>query len=179
MSYSSVRLLRRARRALKRADLRLRGVSIDSTAVIDPAAVFEPSGGQISIGAGVAIDRGVILRPLGGFITISGDSSINAYSVIYGAGGLLIGQRTRIGAHVIIIPSNHIFDDPEVPIMLQGLSLKGIVIGDDVWIGAGARILDGVEIGDGAVVGAGAVVTKSVRPGTVVAGVPARQISVR
>jgi len=53
---------------------------------------------------------------------------------------------------------------------------RGIVIGNDVWCGAGATILDGVTIGDGAVIGARAVVTKDVRPYAFVGGNPAREI---
>lgn len=53
------------------------------------------------------------------------------------------------------------------------------VVGNDVWIAAGATICRGVEIGDGAVVAAGAVVTKDVEPYTIVAGVPARPIKKR
>jgi acetyltransferase-like isoleucine patch superfamily enzyme len=48
-----------------------------------------------------------------------------------------------------------------------------IKIGNDVWIGARALILDGVTIGDGAIIGAGAVVTKNVPPYAIVGGVPA------
>jgi acetyltransferase-like isoleucine patch superfamily enzyme len=54
-----------------------------------------------------------------------------------------------------------------------------IVIGNDVWIGARAIILDGVVIGNGAIVGAGAVVTSSVPPYAVVAGAPARVMRYR
>jgi acetyltransferase-like isoleucine patch superfamily enzyme len=51
-----------------------------------------------------------------------------------------------------------------------------ITIGNDVWIGRGARLLSGVSVGDGAVIGAYAVVGKDVRPYAVVAGNPAREI---
>ena len=55
----------------------------------------------------------------------------------------------------------------------------GIIIGNDVWIGARAIILDGVTIGDGAIVGAGSVVTKDVPAFAVVGGSPARLIRYR
>ncbi|MFD0703242.1 DapH/DapD/GlmU-related protein [Slackia equolifaciens] len=53
------------------------------------------------------------------------------------------------------------------------------VIGNDVWIGAGAIINGGIKIGDGAVVGAGAVVTKDVEPFSIVVGSPARELKKR
>lgn len=56
---------------------------------------------------------------------------------------------------------------------------KSVVIGNDVWIGAGAIILPGVRIGDGAVIAAGTVVTKDVECYEVVGGNPARHIKYR
>ena len=159
--------------------LRLKGVAVHPTAVIHPKAVIEPSGGSITIGAGSFIDRGVVLRPLGGSIFIGNNCSIHAYSVLYGGGGLSIGNDVLIAAHTLIIPSNHVYRDSSRLIREQGLSLAGIVIEDDVWLGAGSRILDGVKIAKGTVVGSGAVVTRSTDINTVVVGVPARAIAVR
>jgi len=177
--FAIVRAARGLRRRAKIVETRLRGVSIDTSAMIDPGARLEPSGGSISIGARTLIDRGVIVRPLGGFVKIGEDCSVNAYCVLYGGGGLTIGNGVRIAAHCVIVPSNHKFADVDRPIREQGLSMKGITIEDDVWIGAGVKVLDGVTLGRGCVIGAGAVVTKSVPARTVVGGVPGRPIKTR
>ena len=177
--HAIVRLLRLMRKRIKITVLRLRGVLIDGTAVIHPGAIIEPSGGKIVIGARTFIDHGVILRGLNGTIEIGDDCSVNAYSVLQGSGGLLIGNKTRIAPHTVIVPSNHVFSDPNIPIKDQGLTQIGITVEEDVWIGAGVQVLDGVVLGRGCVVAAGAVVTRSVQPFTVVGGVPARTITVR
>jgi acetyltransferase-like isoleucine patch superfamily enzyme len=54
-----------------------------------------------------------------------------------------------------------------------------VIIGNDVWIGYGASIIEGISIGDGAIIAAGAVVTKDVKPYSIVAGVPAKIIKYR
>lgn len=179
LAYTAIRQFRKTRGFIKILDSKLRGVDVNFSSLIRPSAVLEPSGGHISIGSNTFIDNGVILRPLGGSIEIGSDCSVNAYSVLYGSGGLRIGNGVRIAAHAAIFASNHVFSDPDKLIKDQGLSLLGIIIEDDVWIGAGARILDGVVIRKGTVVGAGAVVTKSTEPYSVVAGVPAKKISSR
>ena len=77
------------------------------------------------------------------------------------------------GAHTVIIPFNHGFECADVPMNQQPLTKKGIVIADNVWIGASCCILDGVRIGKGAIIGAGAVVTKDLNDYSVAIGVPA------
>lgn len=137
------------------------------------------AGGRIIVGKNCTLDVGVILRAYGGFIEIGDNCSVNPYCVLYGGGGLRIGNGVRIAAQTVIIPSNHVFDSVDDYIYLQGESRKGISIEDDVWIGAGVRILDGITIGKGTVVGAGAVVTKSTEAYSVVVGIPAKKVSSR
>jgi len=136
----------------------------------------------IEIGPGSIVMHGAVLHvynfrnmPQSG-IKIGRDSLIGEYSVIRGQGGVQIGDRVYTSPFTQIIAVNHVFDDPNRPFVEQGITAEGIVIEDDVWLGAGAIITDGVRVGKGAVVAAGAVVTKDVAPHTVVGGVPARPI---
>ena len=135
---------------------------------------------KITIGDGSIIGHGAILDTgPAGFIELGQSNSVNPYCVLYGHGGLRSGSFVRIAAHTVVIPANHIFDDPTLPISKQGLTREGIRFGNDIWIGTGCRILDGVNIDDGAVIAAGAVVNKSVGRGAIVGGVPARVIKYR
>ena len=92
---------------------------------------------------------------------------------------VIIGDFVRMGPHVNLMASNRIYEKRDIPILMQGIIEKGITIGNDVWIGAGASILDGVNVGEGVVVAAGAVVTKDVPAYSIVGGVPARIIGER
>jgi len=136
----------------------------------------------IEIGAGTIVMHGAILHVYNfrempqSQIRIGKDSLIGEYSVVRGQGGVFIGDRVYTSPFTQIIAVNHVFDDPRRPFIDQGITAEGIVIEDDVWLGAGAIVTDGVRIGRGAVVAAGAVVTKDVPPHTVVGGVPAKVI---
>jgi len=136
----------------------------------------------IEIGSRTIVMHGAILHvynfrdmPHSG-IKIGSDSLIGEYSVIRGQGGVQIGDRVYTSPFTQIIAVNHVFDDPNRPFIEQGITAEGIIIEDDVWLGAGVIITDGVRVGKGAVVAAGAVVTKDVPPHTVVGGVPAKPI---
>lgn len=110
---------------------------------------------------------------LTGDLVTGADCSINPYTVIRGK--VVLGDAVRIGAHTSILGFNHSME-PGTPVFRQPLTAKGIVIGDDVWIGSHVVILDGVRVGSHAVLAAGAVVTKDVPAGAVVGGNPARFI---
>ena len=89
-----------------------------------------------------------------------------------------MGDRVFTSPMVQIVSVAHVFEDPEKPFIEQGITARGIVIEDDVWIGSGAIITDGVRVGQGAVVAAGAVVTRDVPAHHLVAGVPAKVLRV-
>jgi acetyltransferase-like isoleucine patch superfamily enzyme len=135
--------------------------------------------GSIKIGKRCQIHFGAILATYGGEIEIGDDVSLNPGALVYGHGGVTIGNETRIAAKTVIVAANHRFDNPDLPIMKQGLKCLGIRVGSDVWLGTGVVVLDGVNIGSGAVVAAGAVVTKDVESGSIVGGVPAQAIGYR
>lgn len=149
---------------------------------LDHGAYLHACPEGIEIGEGSIVMHGAVLHvynfrnlPHAG-IKIGRNSLVGEYSVIRGQGGVTIGDRVYTSPFTQIIAVNHVFADPNRPFVEQGITAEGIVIEDDVWLGAGAIVTDGVCIGRGSVVAAGAVVTKDVPAHTVVAGVPARPI---
>ena len=149
---------------------------------LDENTYLHATPGGIELGPETIVMHGAVLHvynfrnmPHSG-IKIGRNSLVGEYSVIRGQGGVTIGDRVYTSPFTQIIAVNHIFEDPSRPFVEQGITAEGIVVEDDVWLGAGAIITDGVRVGKGAVVAAGAVVTRDVPPYTVVGGVPARVI---
>jgi len=138
---------------------------------------------DIRIGDFCALDRGVILLSTGDGraeprIIIRKRVYINRFTMIDASEKIEIGNDCMIGPFVYITDHDHGMS-PDQPIHAQPLVSKPTIIGNNVWIGAGAIILKGVTIGDHSVVGAGAVVTKNIPASTKVAGVPARAMGVK
>src|SRR5262249_20401224 len=104
---------------------------------------------------------------------------VNAGAFLDGRGGLTLGDHVLIGPNAVVLSSQHRWDDPTPPILLQGQSLLPTDGGDDVWIGAHAGIVAGGRVARGTVVAAGAVVTSDTEPYPIVGGVPAGRIGVR
>jgi len=157
-------------------------IELGSGAYLDQGVYLHACPNGIKIGENSLVMHGAVLHvynfrdlPQSG-IQIGRDSLVGEYSVIRGQGGVKIGDRVYTSPFTQIIAVNHVFTDPDRPFIEQGITAEGIVIEDDVWLGAGAIITDGVRVGKGAVVAAGAVVTRDVPPHTVVGGVPAKTI---
>lgn len=150
------------------------GSSVGHGAVLDTT-----KGGKIVVGKNSGFGPYTYVNTWGGDIILGDHTTVDSFGVIYGHGGLRIGDNVLIATQVAIIPANHGFDDPKIPIRQQAITCKGITIQDDVWIGAGAKILDGVTIEKGSVIGAGSVVTHDIPPYSVAVGVPAKVIRKR
>jgi acetyltransferase-like isoleucine patch superfamily enzyme len=105
-------------------------------------------------------------------VSMGNHSTINPFAVVRGQ--ITLGDGVRVGAHSSLLGFNHTFALNDLPIHQQPMSIRGIAVGDDVWIGSHVVIVDGVTIGEHSVIGAGAVVTRDVPPYSVVAGNPAK-----
>lgn len=155
----------------------LETVKIGENCFISPIAnIFAEPGRDIVIGNKVTIAAEVFLH---GPIIIEDGVSINASVVIDGgAKGVIIKKNTRIANGCKIYAFNHGMN-PEKNIKDQSVTSQGIIIGEDVWLGASVCVVDGVRIGDHAVVGMGSVVTKNIPEWQISAGNPAKKIGQR
>jgi acetyltransferase-like isoleucine patch superfamily enzyme len=106
-------------------------------------------------------------------VSIGNGTYLNRNTEIVAGGRISIGRDCKIARDVLIM------DTDQHPLPGRGLEIRPVIIGDRVWIGARAIVLKGVTIGSGAIVGAGAIVTRDVAPGSVVVGLPAREIPQR
>jgi acetyltransferase-like isoleucine patch superfamily enzyme len=155
-------------------------ITLGKGAYLDQRSYLHACPGGISVGENSFVMHGAVLHVYNfrdlphAFIRIGRNSLIGELNVLRGQGGISIGDRVYTAPLVQILAVNHVYDDPTRPMVEQGITAEGIVVEDDVWIGAGAIITDGVTIGRGSVVAAGAVVTADVPPHTVVGGIPAK-----
>lgn len=165
-----------------RGSLRLgRGVTFADRSSVDALSVDGVwLGDNTSLGPYTRIECTGNLRTLGrGFV--AGNNVGLGSDCLYGAaGGIEIGDDTIIGNFVSFHSENHVADDRDRPIRLQGVTHRGIRVGRGCWIGAKVTILDGAEIGDGVIVAAGAVLPAGVYESeSIYGGVPARLLKRR
>jgi len=111
-------------------------------------------------------------------IHIGENTTIGYHTFIFASDGIKIGQNCLIAPFVYIVDSDHNIEKEKL-INTQGNSTAPIEIGNDVWIGTGAKILKGVRIEDGAIIAAGALVKSDVKSNEIYGGIPARKIGER
>lgn len=136
-------------------------------------------GSNCSVGKNTRIECSGSLSLLGKGFSCGDNCGLGTDSFYGCAGGITMGSDVIVGNFVSMHSQNHNFDDLNVPIRLQGVNSNGIFIGNNIWIGAKATILDGTKIGDGSIIAAGAVVKGEFPQNSIIAGVPAKVIKIR
>ena len=130
----------------------------------------------LKMGRSVQIRSHVIIHDAAR-VSIGDNSAILSFTLLFGTGGISIGRDVLISSNCSIFSITHRTDALDQGLLFRDTQLPAPVsIGDNVWIGTGARILPGVSIGANTIVGAGSVVTRSIPGGVVVAGIPAKVI---
>ena len=160
-------------------------IAIHPTAQVSALADLEPSqrGTRIVIGADCRIDSFVKIKPAGGNgdVLIGERCYLNSGCVLYSGNGIRIGNDVLIAANCTLAPVNHAFRERDRLIREQGFgpSRGGIVIEDDVWIGANCVLLDGAVLRRGCVVGAGSLVRGELPAYSICRGTPAVPVDER
>ena len=155
---------------------------LKSNIVIDDNSVLDAKGSDnqgVDIGDNVFIGRNTIIYCQNGDIEIGDNANIGSNCQIFSAKKVQIGKNVLIAAYCYLVGGGHIYEDTDLPIIEQGRTASGIIIGDNVWLGAGVTVLDGVTIGEGAIIAAGAVVTEDVPAFAIAGGTPAKVIKLR
>jgi len=160
-------------------------LSIDPTAWVSADARISPStrGTRIVIGAHTQVYDFVVIRAVGGTgdIVIGEHCYINPHCTLYSGSGIRMGNYVLVAPGCSIVPTNHAMERVDVVMRKQGFmpSKGGVVIEDDVWIGANSVLLDGTYIESGAVIAAGSVVTGRISGRAVWGGNPCKLIRPR
>jgi acetyltransferase-like isoleucine patch superfamily enzyme len=154
-------------------------VRLGDNVVVDDLVVLDAKGASnqgITVGDNVFLGRGTILSCKDGDIQLGDHVNIGFHSEIFSGSSVTVGRYGLFAAYTYLVGGGHEFDRAGVPVLEQQRSSRGIALGDNVWLGTGAKVLDGVRIGSDVVVGANAVVTQDLPDGVVAAGIPARVI---
>jgi acetyltransferase-like isoleucine patch superfamily enzyme len=134
---------------------------------------------RVRFGRWVWVGHGTKIRCHEGTVSIGDKTVLGQECTISAYQHVSIGEQCILADRVMLIDFDHNVAESERPIRVQGIYKRDTRVGNNVWIGHAAQILRGVTVGDNAIVGAGAVVTKDVPANAVVGGVPARILRMR
>lgn len=154
-------------------------IRLGDDVVIDDLVVLDAKGSTnrgITLGNGVFLGRGTILSCKDGDIVLEDHVNIGFHSEVFSGSSVIVGRYGLFAAYTYLVGGGHEFDRPGLPVIEQARNSRGIVLGENVWLGTGVKVLDGVRIGRDVVVGANAVVTEDLPDGIVAVGAPARVV---
>ncbi|WP_338358636.1 acyltransferase [Yeosuana marina] len=137
-------------------------------------------GDYTSIGMNTTIICSGTFKNIGKGLKVGHGVGLGTHGFFGCAGGVEIGNNTIFGNFVSLHSENHNFSNTNELIKNQGVNRKGIVIGENCWIGSKATILDGVIMENGVIIAAGAVVKEGVyKENGIYGGVPAKFLKTR
>jgi acetyltransferase-like isoleucine patch superfamily enzyme len=152
------------------------GVTVDDLVVLDAKGTHNRG---IDLGNGVFLGRGTILSCKDGDIVVGDHTNLGSHCEIFSGSTVTVGHHGLFAAQAYLVGGGHQWEDATRAVIDQPRTSRGITLGDNVWLGTGARVLDGVTLGSNVVVGANAVVNTDLPDGAVAAGVPARVLRQR
>jgi len=135
--------------------------------------------GTIRFGRFVWVGDGTKIRCHEGEVVIGQKTVLGQECTISAYRHVRIGEQCVIADRAMFIDFDHGVVEVERPIRQQGIYMRDVDVGSNVWIGYGACVLRGTRVGDNSIVGTNAVVTKDVPANAVVGGVPARVLRMR
>lgn len=150
--------------------------------IMDDVTIIARGKGGITISDNVMICERVYLDTQTeewGYINIGEGSYLGTGTMLFGHVGLEIGSNVLLAQSINLTPYSHIFDDEEKLIKVQGGHMQKVVIGNDVYVGMGTKIMYSGSIGKGSIIGCGSVVNKEIPPYSVAVGTPAKVIKKR
>jgi acetyltransferase-like isoleucine patch superfamily enzyme len=158
-----------------RARLRARRATGARDAALGRGVVVEVApGATLELGDGCAIGDRCRLLVRAGTVRIGPGAVLGERCTLTAHAGIEIGAGAVLGDEAVVLDFDHRYDDPDVPIRLQGIATSPVAIGANARIGHRAAVQRGVTIGEGAQVAAQSVVTRDVAPRARVGGVPAQ-----
>ncbi len=146
------------------------GVVIDDYVVLDAKG----AGSSIELGDQILVGRYGVLSCTEATLRIGSFVSMGPFCTIVTKSSIEIGSNVSIGGGSRLLGAGHAMDDPNAPPIRQRRVSKGIVIEDNVWLGADVKVLDGAIVRRNSIIGTGAVVRGEIPPDSVAAGVPAK-----
>jgi len=152
-----------------------KNITIENNVIIDGYAKNKLIlGDNVKIGAYSLVTCTSHLSKHGVGLTIGKNSAFGRFTEFGAAGGIEIGNDVIMGSYISFHSENHNFNDNTKLIREQGVTSKGIKIGNNVWVGAKVTFLDGCIVGNNSVVAAGAVVNGIYPDNSIIGGVPAK-----
>ncbi|WP_284690349.1 acyltransferase [Paraconexibacter algicola] len=171
------------RMGLRLAWLKLRfgeRLQLDGVAFVCPKVTFEIGpNAVVHLGRWSWLGHGTKVRAHEGEVRIGAKTVLGQECTISCYQHVSIGRECIVADRAMFIDFDHGVVDVERPIRAQGIYMRDVRVGHNVWVGYGACFLRGVTVGDNAVVGTNSVVTRDVPANAVSGGVPARVLRMR